>query len=120
MSNHISDVGRIIIRCRRCGAILYKYAIGDKADKNKFNGPPVPKKVLGGYDDMTCPMCGAKLSIKPAQLRFLPAMEFSKLYVEDDFRLVLRSERVNVVSLGGLQSITDASSRQVVEENASL
>ena len=99
MSNRLLDVGRIIIRCHRCGAVLYRYAIGDKNDKNKFNGPPVPKKVLGGYDDMTCPVCGAKLSMRPLQLRFFPAEEFERLFVEDRFRLVLRSERVNLVEV---------------------
>ncbi len=104
MSNRLLDVGRIVIRCNRCGAVLYRYAIGDRNDKNKFNGPPVPRKVLGGYDDMTCPVCGAKLSMRPAQLRFFPADEFERLYVEDRFRLVLRSERVNVVEVAHLAS----------------
>ncbi|MGC9210243.1 MAG: hypothetical protein ACP5FT_03140 [Acidilobus sp.] len=116
MSNHLSDVGRIIIRCRKCGAILYKYAIGDKADKNKFNGPPVPKKVLAGYDDMTCPVCGAKLSPRAMQVRFMPLDDFNRLFAEDEFRLVLRSERVNVVNIGGVPSIASAPSSQPVEE----
>ncbi len=113
MSNNSYDVGRIVIRCRRCGAVLYRYAIGDRTDKNKFNGPPVPKKVLGGYDDMTCPVCGAKLSMRPSQLRFFPADEFERLFVEDRFRLVLRSERVSVV---GLPQIASPSTQQVSSE----
>jgi len=64
LSNLAYSIGRIIIKCHHCGAILYKYAIGDRADKNKFNGPPVPKRVLGEFDDMNCPVCGAKLSVR--------------------------------------------------------
>jgi hypothetical protein len=71
--------------------MLYKYAIGDRADKNKFNGPPVPKRVLGEYDDMTCPRCGVKLSVRPLRVLFLPATEYEKLYVEGKYRLFSRA-----------------------------
>jgi len=85
------SVGRILIRCHNCGAILYRYAIGDKNDRNKFNGPPLPKKALSGFDGMTCPVCGARLSFRPVSLRFLSTSDFTKLYVEDKYRLLLRS-----------------------------
>jgi hypothetical protein len=91
LSNLAYSIGRIIIKCHHCGAILYKYAIGDRADKNKFNGPPVPKRVLGEFDDMTCPVCGAKLSVRPQRVLFLPATEYEKLYVEGKYRLVSRA-----------------------------
>ncbi len=97
-----SGVGRIIIRCHNCGAKLYKYAIGDKDDKNKFNGPPVPKRALGGFDDYTCPVCGTKLLERPRSIRFLPADQFPKLFVEDEYRLRLASEVSSVVVRPGV------------------
>ncbi|ADL19527.1 hypothetical protein ASAC_1122 [Acidilobus saccharovorans 345-15] len=84
-------VGRIIIRCHNCGTILYRYAIGDKSDRNKFNGPPLPKKALSGFDGMTCPVCGARLSPKPVSIRFHSMEEFGNLYIEDEYKLLLRS-----------------------------
>ncbi|MGC9111954.1 hypothetical protein [Acidilobus sp.] len=91
MESAREGVGRIIIRCHKCGAILYKYAIGDKSDRNKFNGPPLPKKALSGFDGMTCPMCGARLSLRPVSIRFHSMEEFGNLYIEDKYRLLLRS-----------------------------
>jgi DNA-directed RNA polymerase subunit RPC12/RpoP len=91
MESAREGVGRIIIRCHKCGAILYNYAIGDKNDRNKFNGPPLPKKALSGFDGMRCPMCGTRLSQKPISIRFHTKEEFESLYVEDKYRLLLRS-----------------------------
>ena len=87
-----TSVGKIYIRCHNCGAILYKYAIGDKDDKNKFNGPPLPRRALSGYDDERCPVCRAPLSGTPRSLRFLTTDEFQKLYREVKYRLVLVTE----------------------------
>jgi len=111
LSNLAYSVGRIIIRCHHCGAILYKYAIGDRADKNKFNGPPVPKRVLGEYDDMTCPMCGAKLSVRPQRVLFLPATEYEKLCVEDEYRL-----KCGPVSRAALQEPKAVATQAIADE----
>ena len=87
-----TSVGKIYIRCHNCGAILYRYAIGDKEDKNKFNGPPLPRRALSGYDDDRCPVCRAPLSGSPKNLKFLTADEFHRLYREVRYRLVLVTE----------------------------
>ena len=84
-----ASVGRIYIRCHSCGAVLYRYAIGDKDDKNKFNGPPLPRRALSGYDDDRCPVCRAPLTGAPKGLRFMTADEFHKLYREVKYKLVL-------------------------------
>lgn len=87
----IAGVGRIIIRCHKCGAVLYRYAIGDKNDRNKFNGPPMPRKALSGFDGLTCPVCGTKLSAAPVEVKFLPVDEFEKLFSETEYYVKLRS-----------------------------
>jgi ribosomal protein S27E len=80
--------GKIIIVCHNCGTILYKYTIGDKNDKNKFNGPPIPKKALSGYDRFTCPVCGATLSLTPKQIKFISLSLYKKMYSENNYKLV--------------------------------
>jgi len=89
--------GKIIIVCSNCGTILYRYVIGDKKDKNKFNGPPIPKKSLSGYDGFTCPVCGAKLSLTPKKIRFMRFSMYKKMYSEKGYRLVELS-KVSIVN----------------------
>lgn len=90
--NQMLNEGKILIICKNCGTILYRYAIGDKNDKNKFNGPPIPKKALSGYDRFTCPVCGEPLNIKPKAIKFHSLPLFNKLYSEKGYKLIENSD----------------------------
>jgi len=55
---------------------------------------------------MTCPVCGAKLSVRPQRVLFLPATEYEKLYVEGKYRLVSRAALQEPKAVG-TQAIDD-------------
>jgi hypothetical protein len=56
---------------------------------------------------MTCPVCGAKLSVRPLRVLFLPATEYEKLYVEGKYRLVSRAALQEEPKAVATQAITD-------------
>ncbi len=102
--NHISNEGKILIVCKNCQTILYRYAIGDKNDKNKFNGPPIPKKALSGFDRLICPVCGEPLNTKPKSIRFFSSQMFSKLYEENGYKLIDKTKTTLLDNMKGVPS----------------
>ncbi|MCX8196199.1 MAG: hypothetical protein N3F67_03885 [Acidilobaceae archaeon] len=101
MGLNYSGVGIIAVVCKKCGSKLYWYSIGDKGNKNKFNGPPTPAKATSGYDGMRCPNCGSKLSSRPARLIFMSQKEFNERYIVGEYKLMnrVRKEILEGVSL---------------------
>lgn len=114
LAQMMTGVGRILIRCHRCKSIIYRYAIGDKADKNKFNGPPVPKRALSYYDDFTCPFCGARLSEVPRSVRYMSSSLFEKLYIEEGYKLLSAAEVGGAA--GSVSASTLGASRRTSED----
>ncbi|WP_048816680.1 hypothetical protein [Caldisphaera lagunensis] len=104
--NHMSNEGKILIVCKNCQTILYRYVIGDKNDKNKFNGPPIPKKALSGFDRLTCPVCGEPLNLKPKSIRFFSFQMFNKLYEENGYKLI---DKTKGSILNNMKGITQSS-----------
>lgn len=97
MGINISGVGTILVICKKCGFILYHYAIGDNNNKNKFNGPPTPAKALSGHDRLQCPnpACGRKLSQRPEKLIFMSTQEFHAKYIIGSYRLINRQDTIS-------------------------
>jgi len=84
-----NGVGIITFVCDRCGAKLYWYAIGDRGNKDKFNGPPSPSR-LKGFDDHKCPMCASKLGMRPKRVLFLSRREFEEKFFVGKFKIMAR------------------------------
>lgn len=106
MGLQVKGVGIIAMVCKNCGFIACWYAIGDKGNKAKFNGPPTPVKAKSGHDREVCPYCGRRLSDKPEGIYFMTYSKFMKLYdIAGGVRLVVREQRrVAGESLGGVES----------------
>lgn len=93
MGLQVKGVGVIAMVCKNCGFIACWYAIGDKNNKTKFNGPPTPAKAKSGHDKETCPYCGRRLNDKPESLYFMTYSKFMKLYeIAGGIRLVVRDQ----------------------------
>ena len=86
--------GYIYFVCKSCGALLYDYVIGDgpNGSRNKYLGAPSPGLALSGFDDMTCPLCEARLSSKPREVRIMALEEFEEAYEVDRFAVRRRVE----------------------------
>ncbi|MFP3143540.1 MAG: hypothetical protein RXQ93_00760 [Caldisphaera sp.] len=111
--NQASSEGKILIVCKKCGTILYRYAIGDKKDKNKFNGPPVPKKALSGFDGHTCPVCGEPLSMKPKSIKFFTLSMFNKLYSDNGYALLENTKSSVPDNISGKSNMNDSDKANV-------
>jgi len=94
MGIEVNGVGIITVICRKCGFKLYWYAIGDSSNRSKFSGPPTPAKAISGYDGGHCPLCGSKLSRKPAKLLFMSQKEFNEMYAVGEYKLLLKKHLV--------------------------
>ncbi|BAA80792.2 hypothetical protein APE_1789.1 [Aeropyrum pernix K1] len=95
MGLNVSGVGVITLVCSKCNFKLYWYVIGDKSNRNKFSGPPVPSKALAGYDKAQCPRCEAPLSVaRPRKIEIMTRDEFEEEYVVTKFEVLRRTTLV--------------------------
>ncbi|WP_148706443.1 hypothetical protein [Aeropyrum camini] len=95
MGLSVSGVGVITLVCSKCNFKLYWYVIGDKSNRNKFSGPPVPSKALAGYDNAQCPRCESPLSIsRPRRIKIMTRDEFEEEYVVTKFEVLRRTTLV--------------------------
>ena len=91
MASRYTGVGRILFLCSHCGFVFHRYALGDPKNRSKYSGAPMPEQVLSGFDDVRCPRCGRRLSLKPLRIRVLSKAEFETRYVDMGFLILDRS-----------------------------
>jgi hypothetical protein len=78
--------GGFVVRCPRCKGILYKYILGDQGSKDKYIGPPSPRRIYARYDvKNACPFCGAKFDGIP-RIKVLTLEQFTYSYAIVSYR----------------------------------
>ncbi len=77
--------------------IFHTYAIGDKNNQSKFNGPPSPSKILRQYDKpKRCPKCGSPLYWRPKGVVFMSKKRFDEEFmIVNDMYIVPRKGLVD-------------------------
>lgn len=105
-----SEVGGFVVRCPRCKGVLYKYIIGDQGSKDKYIGPPSPKRIFARYDVKdSCPFCGARFSGLP-RIKVLSVEQFKYSYslVVSGGRELLVERVPSINSVTGLTATANA------------
>lgn len=78
--------GGFVVRCPRCKGILYKYILGDQGSKDKYIGPPSPRRIYARYDvKNVCPFCGARFDGIP-RIKVLTLEQFTHSYAIVSYR----------------------------------
>jgi len=90
VSNRHNGIGRIFFVCSHCGFVFYRYALGDPKNRSKYSGAPTPEQVLSGFDELRCPRCGRKLSLKPLKIKIMSRAEFESKYIDMGFLILER------------------------------